>query len=372
MSARAAGQVASVKFAADSAVPDDPRARPLLAERAFAGAQMAAGVAYGIEGPVARLLATVEDAVFMLGAGAEGEDDVGALLESALHEARALASLTRSLAGLTRGDARPVAIHVHQPLELALRLVSRELTMRGRVFRRYEAAACIRADHRKLAAAFAAILRNAAESIPPFIPTANSIIVSTGETTDGDVFVEIADTGTGIAPEDLPHVAEPFFTTKSGERGASAGLSLTNARAAVLEAGGSMSIESTEGHGTRVRMTFPKTDAVVAPPVWHAEPESSARRVLVVADDAVEGAVVRRLFGDDGARVAVASLPEALERLATGDAFELVVCGESSGIAARLRAELVHVAPEYLARTFEVSTRSDDSAVRLVARPRTA
>jgi len=67
--------------------------------------------------------------------------------------------------------------------------------------------------------------------------------------------VVVADTGSGIRPEHLPRVYDPFFTTKSTER--HAGLGLTVARSVMSNLGGTIGIQSEWGAGTTVTMTVP-------------------------------------------------------------------------------------------------------------------
>ncbi len=68
--------------------------------------------------------------------------------------------------------------------------------------------------------------------------------------------VEVADTGVGIAPADLPHVFDPFFRAdpaRSREAGG-AGLGLTLTRAIVERHGGQVTCDSHPGQGTVVRI----------------------------------------------------------------------------------------------------------------------
>lgn len=71
--------------------------------------------------------------------------------------------------------------------------------------------------------------------------------------------VEVADTGEGIAPEDLPRVFERFYRGEKSRSRASggAGLGLAIARGIVEAHGGTISIDSAPGIGTRVRFTVP-------------------------------------------------------------------------------------------------------------------
>ncbi len=72
---------------------------------------------------------------------------------------------------------------------------------------------------------------------------------------DRDRMIElvVADTGRGIAPEDLARIFDPFFTTKTD--GTGLGLSLTHG--IVKEHGGTIDVESAPGRGTRFVLAFP-------------------------------------------------------------------------------------------------------------------
>jgi len=67
----------------------------------------------------------------------------------------------------------------------------------------------------------------------------------------------VADSGHGIAPDDLAHVFEPFFSTKPG--GTGLGLSLVHR--IVQEHGGEVDVRSTLGLGTTFTVTLPTRDA---------------------------------------------------------------------------------------------------------------
>jgi signal transduction histidine kinase len=69
------------------------------------------------------------------------------------------------------------------------------------------------------------------------------------------ILIVIADNGHGIPAEDLKHVFEPFFTTRSAQGGTGLGLSITYAM--VQEIGGHISVESQRGEGTRFIITLP-------------------------------------------------------------------------------------------------------------------
>ncbi len=73
------------------------------------------------------------------------------------------------------------------------------------------------------------------------------------------VMVSVGDTGTGMPPEVLDRVLEPFFTTK--EPGKGTGLGLSMVYGFVKQSGGQLDISSTVGHGTTLRLLFPRSRA---------------------------------------------------------------------------------------------------------------
>ncbi len=68
--------------------------------------------------------------------------------------------------------------------------------------------------------------------------------------------VAVRDTGCGITPDALPHIFEPFYTTKSEGRGT--GLGLATASGIVRQHGGWIEVESTLGEGTTFRIYLPR------------------------------------------------------------------------------------------------------------------
>jgi CheY-like chemotaxis protein/anti-sigma regulatory factor (Ser/Thr protein kinase) len=135
----------------------------------------------------------------------------------------------------------------------------------------------------------------------------------------------VTDDGAGILPEHLPHVLEPFFTTKP--QGEGTGLGLAIAQGIVTEHGGTISVESEPGRGTTFTVTLPAT----APPAGKpAAPPAKAfakgLRVLVVDDEAGLREMMAEALAGQGARVGTApGGREALEVLARFPADVLVL-----------------------------------------------
>jgi len=65
----------------------------------------------------------------------------------------------------------------------------------------------------------------------------------------------LRDAGSGIAPEHLPHLTDPFFTTKRDQGGTGLGLSIS--AGIVREHGGTLQFASVPGAGTTVTLRLP-------------------------------------------------------------------------------------------------------------------
>ncbi len=86
--------------------------------------------------------------------------------------------------------------------------------------------------------------------------TKGTIIVRTGIRGEDHVFLEVRDTGCGIAPKDLDKIFDPFFTTKPVGRGTGMGLSMCYTIAQAHDA--SIEVESRQGEGSVFRVVFGK------------------------------------------------------------------------------------------------------------------
>lgn len=149
----------------------------------------------------------------------------------------------------------------------------------------------------------AALIENAIEAMP------SGGMVETGAAADagGTVRVWVRDTGRGIRPEVLPHVMEPFYTSRA-ELGAE-GLGLSMVASLVESLAGQVRIASKVGEGTTVELIVP---AVAAPP---RVADLQLRGRFLVADDdvAVCSGVARmiRSYGAEAVEVATGTLARA-------------------------------------------------------------
>jgi len=108
-----------------------------------------------------------------------------------------------------------------------------------------------------------------------------------GASEDGTtmVVIGVADTGVGIAPEVLPRVFEPFFTTRMNEAGS--GLGLSQVHGFCAQAGGRARITSEPGLGTTVELVLPaEAPQLLAPtPPVVADAGPLSGKVMLVEDN---------------------------------------------------------------------------------------
>lgn len=122
------------------------------------------------------------------------------------------------------------------------------------------------------------------------------------------IALEVADTGTGIAPDVLQSIFEPFFTTKDTGKGT--GLGLSTVLGIVEQSGGHVSVTSELGDGARFRVLLPANvgehERVLARTRATALPRGS-ETLLIVEDDLALARLAAQILQDLGYRVRTAS-----------------------------------------------------------------
>ncbi|MBL0211353.1 MAG: PAS domain S-box protein [Holophagaceae bacterium] len=139
------------------------------------------------------------------------------------------------------------------------------------------------------------------------------------------VFLEVSDTGCGIAPEFQTRIFDPFFSTKDAGRGL--GLS---ALLGILRAHqGALGMDSVPGEGTTFRLYFPSAGRHVTAKAEAVEIQTAlppGLRVLLVDDEENIRTATRHLLESMGCQVAVAGDGvEAIEKLASSEPCSIVI-----------------------------------------------
>jgi signal transduction histidine kinase len=175
-------------------------------------------------------------------------------------EVKRMATLIANLLQFSRrGQQQISTVDICEEIEKTLELIYYHLRKYNIVIRREfpKEAPRIHADRQQLLQLFLNLFTNASDAMPRGGTLTMRVTVPTESR---QVIIEIADTGTGIPPEILPKVAEPFFSTKPEGKGT--GLGLAICRRIVQEHKGTFDLlsEGIPGRGTTARIALPVTN----------------------------------------------------------------------------------------------------------------
>ena len=139
------------------------------------------------------------------------------------------------------------------------------------------------------------------------------------------VMVSVTDTGSGMPPDVVKRAFEPFFTTKPSGKGSGLGLSMVYGF--IRQSNGHIKIYSELGHGTTVKMYFPRSDpqrSAAESASRKATPGGNERILVVEDEDAVRDIVGEQLRGL-GYDVQLAADAEQALALLRAHRFDLVL-----------------------------------------------
>ena len=148
------------------------------------------------------------------------------------------------------------------------------------------------------------------------------------DVTPGDyVIIGVSDTGVGIAPENLDKVFEPFYTTKSKDKGTGLGLAMVYGFA--RQSYGHINVYSEVGQGTTIRLYLPRSPEEVATAenasVLHNQPQIGNESILVVEDDElVRNYVISQLEFMGYKVISASNGSEAMEIIQSDADFDLL------------------------------------------------
>jgi C4-dicarboxylate-specific signal transduction histidine kinase len=306
--------------------------------------RLAASVAHEINNPAAFLMLGLEHLARLLdepegegGVGSEeGRREAGMLVQQLSDSLQRIADIVRDLrlfsGPIRQRSGSEARADVNRAVQSALTLTRSQLVERARLMVDLEPVPPARIDQGRLAQVLVNLLVNAAQAIPAEDGREHRIQVIT-RAAAGQIEIEVSDTGSGIAPEDLSRIWAPFFTTK--ETGAGTGLGLSISRDIIERAGGqidvvSPALEDPAGgrRGSRFIVHLAQASASLTPGPRSSAPAPASsvrrKRVLVVEDEVLlASALAQQLSEHHDVRVTNTGA-RALELLAT-DTFDVVL-----------------------------------------------
>ncbi len=263
----------------------------IQAQKMDAIGKLTGGIAHDFN----NLLAAVIGGLGLLERRAQLEDEHGRILSMTMRAAEQGSELVRRLLAFARRQKlEPQSVDLEALQEGVSELLSH--TLGGLVDLTWQVERPVWqvfADQAQLELALINLIINARDAMPAggtITISAENRKVSASELpgiAGGDyVLLSVTDTGTGITPDDLGKVMEPFFTTKDVGKGSGLGLSMVYGFA--KQSNGAFLIESSVGEGTTARLWLPRAANVRS--AKRKAPEPKRRRAmrklsLILVDD---------------------------------------------------------------------------------------
>jgi len=220
----------------------------LYAEKLAAAARLVRTLAHEVRNP----LNNVQMAIEQLDSSHVPEDDK-IFLEIIQRNAKRIDNLIGELLDSYRPYEKTFRVtNLRNVLEDTLQLALDRVRLKGiKISAKYPSEPCIiQADEEKLKIAFLNIVVNATEAIPNGNGEVDIVLSEKPE----HYIVEIADNGTGIPPEILAKLFEPYFTSKRNGMG----LGLASTLNIVQAHGGTIDVESEVNNGSKFIVSVPK------------------------------------------------------------------------------------------------------------------
>jgi PAS domain S-box-containing protein len=313
------------------------QAQLALADRMASLGTLAAGVAHEINNPLSYVVGNVDVARAALpglssalrepGPGAKALAEIAEALGEAAEGADRVRQIVGDLKVLSSpgSEAADEPVDVLAVLRSSINLARRLVTERAQLATALDAVPRVSGNAARLGQVFLNLIVNAAQAIPDGAPEHHRVRVASRTTPDGHAVVEVQDTGSGIAPELLPKIFEPFYTTKP--HGVGTGLGLAICQTIVAAHGGEIRVESTPGGGSTFGVLLPAAlPAVRIAPVQAPQGKGSRGRILVVDDEPFVLRALERILSPHHDVLLASDGAEALARLGEGVAVDGVLC----------------------------------------------
>jgi PAS domain S-box-containing protein len=289
----AAGNLLGIMFAIE-----DTRERNAVqnqlrqAQKMEAIGQLTGGLAHDFNNLLGVILGNLDLLAERFDARSEEKDLTEAAIQAALRGAELIRQL---LAYARRQPLAPKLTQLAPLLEATAKLLRRSLGENISLdLQILEGIWSVRIDVSQLESSLLNLAVNARDAMPKggrLIIEATNVCIDKHafalnlEATPGEyVLLAVSDTGSGMSPEVLARVFEPFYTTK-GNRGTGLGLSMVHGF--IKQSGGHSKIYSEPGRGTTIRIYLPRAldGEVSEPDILHSDMPTGDQEVILVVED---------------------------------------------------------------------------------------
>jgi signal transduction histidine kinase len=220
-------------------------------EKVAAIGTMASGIGHEINNPL-YVISGLAEAI-------RDEKDIAACNEygrDILKYAKEISAIVKNLSGYTRPASRQELeeVDLHEKLDEAIAMARlSQLDDRIKIIKNFGAIPNIMAKPEEIQQVFFNIVRNGIQAM-----TGDGVLTLTTTFENGQVCIQISDTGQGIKKENLSKIFDPFFTTKGPDEGE--GLGMYIVQKIVNKYGGTITVDSEEGKGTTFTICFPVSE----------------------------------------------------------------------------------------------------------------
>lgn len=249
-----------VELERTEAILRETRDRAVQAGKLAVLGQMSAGMSHELNQPLAALHTLSDNAIQLLAQQRVDETRENLALISQL--AARMGRIVMQLKSFARkSPAQLQAVNVAESIDQALLIVEpRRGEVRATVHVTVAPSLSVKADATRLVQVLVNLVRNGFDEIAE---QDDPQLWIEAEAVDGDVDIRIRDTGPGIPPEVLPHLFEPFYTTKPVGQGLGLGLAISHA--IVQGMGGNLRGHNPPGGGAEFVITLDAAHATKDP-----------------------------------------------------------------------------------------------------------
>lgn len=287
---------------------------------------LAAGVAHEINNPLTYLLGNLEFLKDSLIDGGESAPETREALEAAITGGTFLREIVSDLKAISRVDSAESQCAPAEVIRIATRMAMSDLRHRAVLELDLREVPPTPMSSARLTQVVLNLFSNAARSFATTDRRQNRIRVTVAPQGAGTRVV-ITDNGSGIAPEDLKRVFEPFFSRN--RIGGGTGLGLSICRRILTEVGGSLSITSDGATGTTVAVDLPGVEQRPVPSLTRPAQAGFPRgrgRIMVLDDDVLVSQLIEQVIRKDCDVTVFNSPLQALRVLEDGVAFDAILC----------------------------------------------
>lgn len=232
--------------------------RLVLEDKLISLGKLVASVAHELNNPIAAILNFNKLILKTIREGPPAEQDLADFkryLAYAVQEAEKCGSVVSNLLSFSRQKTLAVgAVDLGEMIErvVALTRHTMELSEIEISVDTGETPIRLQGDNTQIQQCITNFVFNAIEAMPG----GGRLDIRAGIEPDGNAaFLDISDTGVGIAAEDMDKIFEPFFTTKDATSGVGLGLSIVYG--IIKNHNGSIRVKSGKDQGTRIRVSLP-------------------------------------------------------------------------------------------------------------------